>query len=164
MQLQSTAFEPNHFIPQQYTGEGDDQSPPLHWSSAPATTKSFALIVDDPDAPSPVHPAQEPWVHWLLFNIPASICRLPEAIPKQRSLSSLGNAEQGRNSWTTDSLGYRGPMPPPGSGKHRYRFHLYALDTMLESPATPTTKHQLLQAMRGHVLVEAQLVGCYERP
>lgn len=163
MQLKSSAFATRQAIPVRYTGEGADESPPLNWAGVPSAAKSLVLIVDDPDAPSPKHPAKEPWVHWVLFNIPVAISDLPAAIARERQLRSLGDAEQGRNSWPDDHLGYRGPMPPPGSGPHRYRFQLYALDTRLSLTMSAPTKQDVLHVMHGHVLDEAQLIGVYER-
>lgn len=162
MKLTSTAFENNSTMDAKYTVEGEDISPPLAWSGAPAETVSFALICDDPDAPSRERPAAKPWVHWILFNIPADVRKLPARIPRQGELSHFVGARQGVNSWSSKNIGYRGPVPPPGSGPHRYFFKLYALDTKLELDLS-ATKEQLLAAMSGHVLVEGELMGTYER-
>ncbi len=149
--LTSSAFQEGQPIPKKYTGEGQDISPPLQWTDPPADTKSFALICDDPDAPKGT------WVHWVAWNIPAQTRSLPEGVPGQKKLES--GITQGNNSWP--KLGYGGPMPPPGK-PHRYYFKLYALDAevQLEPGAT---KEVLLNAVKGHTLAEAQLMGTYQR-
>jgi Raf kinase inhibitor-like YbhB/YbcL family protein len=152
--LTSPAFAQNAAIPKQYTCEGKDTSPPLSWSDAPDGTKSFALIVDDPDAPDPRAPKMT-WVHWVIHNIPANVQSLPE--DAARKGMPLG-AMQGLNDWKRAAYG--GPCPP--TGRHRYFLKLYALDTALPDLKQPT-KAQLLQALKGHVLAEAQLVGTYEK-
>jgi Raf kinase inhibitor-like YbhB/YbcL family protein len=162
MKLTSSQFAHGAEIPATFTVEGQDISPPLAWSDVPAQTRSFALICDDPDAPSPRRPAPEPWVHWVLFNIPADSTALAQAISQTAEPAEVQGARQGKNSWPDDNIGYRGPAPPPGSGRHRYFFKLYALDTTLELPAG-ATKQQLLAAMSGHLLGEGQLMGTYER-
>ncbi len=150
MELKSSAFQPGEMIPAKYTCDGPDVSPPLSWSEPAAGTKSFALISDDPDAPAGT------WVHWVMWNIPASARALDENLPKQESLPN--GAKQG----TTDfrRIGYGGPCPP--SGTHRYFFRLYALDTTLNLPAR-TTKKDLEKAMQGHTLAQAELMGKYRR-
>ncbi|RMG08830.1 MAG: YbhB/YbcL family Raf kinase inhibitor-like protein [Cyanobacteria bacterium J055] len=150
MKLESTAFTPNQLIPSTYTCEGKDISPPLSWSEPPEGTKSFALIVDDPDAPG------RTFVHWVLYNLPPTTRQLPEGLSHQPELS-LGGI-QGKNDF--DRYGYGGPCPP--SGTHRYYFKLYALDTELDL-ALGVTKPQLLKEIEGHVLAEAELIGHYSR-
>lgn len=150
IRLTSTAFTDGGTIPQKYTCDGADVSPPLAWDNVPEGTKSFALICDDPDAPMGT------WVHWVLFNLPADTRNLPEAVPPDKELPS--GARQGTNDFR--KIGYGGPCPP--SGTHRYYFKLYALDTLLELPAG-ISKAQLLKAMEGHVLAEGQLMGRYSR-
>ena len=162
MKVVSSGFEDNATLDVKFSVEGADISPPLAWSEVPAETKSFALICDDPDAPSPRRPAAEPWVHWVIFNIPPDRSELPEGIGNTLRPEALPEASQGKNSWPNDNVGYRGPAPPPGSGPHRYFFKIYALDAMLNLEAG-ATKQQLLEAMSGHVVAEAQLVGIYER-
>jgi Raf kinase inhibitor-like YbhB/YbcL family protein len=162
MKISSSAFDEGKTIDAKYTVEGQDISPPLAWSDVPAGTQSFALICDDPDAPSPKRPADEPWVHWVLYNIPGDCGELPEALGRAPELETVPGAKHGVNSWPSENLGYRGPAPPPGSGKHRYFFHLYALDTMLDL-APGATKKQLVDAMAGHTLAEAKVFGIYER-
>jgi Raf kinase inhibitor-like YbhB/YbcL family protein len=156
--LSSTAFEPGRVIPRKHTGEGEDVSPPLSWEHVPDGTKEFALICDDPDAPTP-----QPWVHWVIYGIPAEVRHLPEGIKNDPKLTQPILALQGKNSWDSGkTIGYRGPMPPPGHGTHHYHFKLYALDTPLEL-APGATKDQLLRAMKGHVVALAELIGTYER-
>ena len=162
MKLESSGFEDGAKLDAKYTVEGQDSSPPLSWSEAPSGTKSFALICDDPDAPSPRSPAAEPWVHWIIFNIPAERSELSREIGHALEPDEVPGARQGVNSWPSDNVGYRGAAPPPGSGQHRYFFKLYALDMMLELDAG-ATKRQLLEATSGHVIAEGQLVGIYER-
>ena len=152
MQVTSSAFSEGGTIPRQYTADGKDISPPLRWSGAPPTTRSFALICDDPDAPR-----AEPWVHWVLFNLPAATQELPEGVPADATV--LGGAQQGKNDF--GKLGYGGPDPPRGK-PHRYYFKLYALDPVLEL-AADASKQQLEQAMRGHVVAAGQLLGTYGR-
>jgi Raf kinase inhibitor-like YbhB/YbcL family protein len=149
--ITSTAFSEGQPIPAKYSCEGSDISPPLKWTNAPANTKSFALIADDPDAPMGT------WVHWVLYDLPPNTTELPEDVAKTQFIA--GNAKQGLNSWPR--LGYGGPCPPPGK-PHRYFFKLYALETMLDvKPGA--TKKDVEAAMKGHVLAEGQLMGSYER-
>lgn len=162
MKLESSGFEDAGKIKAKFTEDGQDVSPPLTWSKVPAGTKSFALVCDDPDAPSPRRPAATPWVHWVIFNIPADQTRLNEGVSRRPEPAEVPGAKQGVNSWPSDNLGYRGPAPPPGSGQHRYFFKLYALDTLLDLDAG-ATKNQLLESMSGHVLGEGQMIGTYER-
>ena len=150
MQLTSPAFEPGRSIPSLYTCDGKDLSPPLAWSGAPAGTKSFALIADDPDAPAGA------WVHWVLWNLPVTVTDLKARVPAERELS--GGARQGTNDFGT--IGYGGPCPP--SGTHRYFFKLYALDTVLPLKSG-ATKAELEAAMKGRMLAQAALVGVYHR-
>ena len=152
--LSSPAFADNGAIPTQYTCEGADISPPLNWSGAPQGTRSFAIIVDDPDAPDPRAPKMT-WVHWVVHNIPDEARGLPEGA-SSRGLPA--GAVQGLNDWKR--AGYGGPCPPVG--RHRYFHKLYAVDALLEGLGRPT-KAQLLDALKGHVLAEAQLVGTYQK-
>ena len=151
MQLTSTAFNEAEAIPSKYTCDSQDVSPPLKWSGAPAAAKSLALIADDPDAPVGT------WVHWVLYNLPASTTELPEGLPKTPSQADGG--KQGLNDFKR--VGYGGPCPPPGK-PHRYFFKLYALDTPLELGAN-ATKRELERAMKGHILAQGQLMGTYQR-
>jgi hypothetical protein len=150
--LTSTAFTNHGPIPALYTCEGRNVSPPLAWSGVPHGTRSLALIVDDPDAPDPAAP-QRVWVHWVLYNLPASTTELHEAV----SVLPAGTV-QGLNDW--QNPGYGGPCPPIGT--HRYFHKLYALDTVLPELRRPT-KAQLESAMHGHILAKAELVGTYRK-
>jgi Raf kinase inhibitor-like YbhB/YbcL family protein len=154
MQITSTAFASHGSIPAKHTCEGPDVSPALAWVGAPAGTKSFALIVDDPDAPDPAAPKMT-WVHWVLYDLPASATGLPEAVAaKELQKGTL----EGTNDWKR--TGYGGPCPP--IGRHRYFFKLYALDAVLPDLGKPT-KAKLEGAMKGHVLAEALLMGTYQK-
>jgi len=154
LSLRSPSFASQGAIPAQHTCEGDDVAPALTWSDAPAATRSFALIVDDPDAPDPRAPKMT-WVHWVLYNIPATIGGLPEAA---RAADLPAGTLEGINDFK--QAGYRGPCPP--IRRHRYFFKLYALATVLADLHTPT-KAALEKAMHGHVLAEAHLMGTYEK-
>lgn len=170
MTLTSPAFEDGQPIPRRHTGEGEDFSPPLRWSNLPAGTVQLAVIMEDPDAPTP-----QPWVHWVIYclppetqvadaaqEMPQPLSGLPEGLPREPRLESPPGAMQGVNSWPLDNIGYRGPMPPPGHGEHRYHFRLYALDMALDvEPGL--SGDELLTAMAGHVLGTALLTGTYER-
>jgi hypothetical protein len=153
MHLTSSAFEHNGAIPVEYTCEGQDVSPPLAWTDVPAGTQSFALLVQDPDAPDPAAPKRI-WVHWIVVDLdptlrllePGSSSRLP------------GGARNGTNDWGKSAWG--GPCPP--IGRHRYFFELYALDTTLPRSRAPTKK-ELEAAIEGHVLARAELMGTYQK-
>ncbi len=147
MKLESPAFKDGQPIPRRHTGEGEDLSPALAWSGVPPGTKEFALVCDDPDAPR-----EKPWVHWVLYGIPAGTTGLKEA--------SKGVGVDGKNDFGRP--GYGGPMPPKGHGIHHYRFRLYTLDAALDL-GPGATKDQLLAALKGHILAETELVGTYER-
>lgn len=151
--LASPAFSHNDEIPTRYTCQGENVSPPLKWSNPPPGTKSFALILDDPDAPDPAAP-QRTWVHWVLYNIPLEAYGLPEAVTA-RDLPE--GTQQGLNDW--QKSGYGGPCPP--IGRHRYFHKLYALDVVLEVLDEPT-KARLEEAMQGHILSKAELIGTYQ--
>lgn len=152
IQITSDAFTPDGPIPKRHSGEGKDLSPPLRWSGLPEGTKQLVLIADDPDAPTP-----QPWVHWLLYNLPPETDHLPEGVKPKHSPSG---AAQGVNSG--GDIGYMGPMPPPGHGTHHYHFKIYALDEELNlEPGLD--KNTLLGRMEGHVLDQGELVGTYER-
>ena len=155
VKIESPAFKNNETIPVQFTGDGKDVSPQLSWSGVPDGTAELALIMDDPDAPTP-----EPWVHWVIYKIPADTKTLPENVAKTETLTTPAGGMQGKNSW--DKVGYGGPAPPPGHGTHHYHFKLYALDQAL-SVSPGLTKNQLLSAMKGHILAEGELVGTYKR-
>jgi Raf kinase inhibitor-like YbhB/YbcL family protein len=151
MRLTSTAFAHQGAIPAQYTCEGEDIAPPLAWSEAPPGTHSYALIVDDPDAPDPAAPKMT-WVHWVVYNLPAGVHALPAGgrLPP--------GAHSGLNDW--HRTGWGGPCPP--IGRHRYFFKLYALDRALPEVRS-VTKPMLEQAMQDHVLAQAELVATYQK-
>ena len=152
--LTSTAFAPHGEIPTLYTCEGKDTSPVLAWTGVPAGAKSLALIVDDPDAPDPKAP-KTTWVHWVLYDLPPTATGLPEGVAAK---DLPAGAREGVNDWKKP--GYGGPCPP--IGRHRYFFKLYALDTALPDLKHPN-KGQLLKAMEGHVVGQAELVGTYQK-
>ncbi len=152
--LTSDVFENGKEIPALHTCEGKDVSPAIAWSGVPSGARSLALIMDDPDAPDPAAPKMV-WVHWVLYNIPTSAPGLPQAV-KPEALPA--GTSQGRNDW--GRTGYGGPCPP--IGRHRYFFKLYALDSLLPDLNRPT-KAQLEAAMDGHIVVDATLMGTYQR-
>jgi Raf kinase inhibitor-like YbhB/YbcL family protein len=151
LELTSSTFKQNAAIPKENTCDGSDSSISLKWNDAPARTKSFALIADDPDAP------RGTWVHWVLYDIPADARELSGGVGHQESLQN--GAKQGKNDF--GKVGYGGPCPPAGPA-HHYHFKLYALDRMTGLRAK-ATKQQLLDAMKGHVLGETELIGTYKR-
>lgn len=153
--LTSPAFASGNPIPRRHSGDGEDLSPALAWSGLPPEARELAIIVDDPDAPSP-----QPWVHWVIAKISPSEAGIAEGVHPNPSPSFPPGCVQGENSW--GSIGYRGPAPPRGHGVHHYHFRLYALDGPLQVSAG-IDKASLLQSMRGHVLAETELVGPYER-
>jgi Raf kinase inhibitor-like YbhB/YbcL family protein len=153
--VESSAFAQNAPIPAKYTGDGDDVSPPLKWSKLPEGVMELALIADDPDAPSP-----EPWVHWVMYKIPAKASELKENIEKAGQPGDPAGSMQGKNSF--GRTGYGGPAPPPGHGLHHYHFKVYALREPLEAKPG-LTKKELLELMKGRVLAQGELVGTYER-
>ena len=154
LRITSPAFSEGGPIPSKYTCEGQDLSPPLAWSGAPPNTKSFALIVDDPDAPDPAKP-QRVYVHWVVYNIPGNVAALPENASKK---DLPKGAVQGKNDWGKAEFG--GPCPP--IGRHRYFHKLYALDTELTGLSSPT-KTEVERAMKGHVVASAELLGTYQK-
>ncbi len=150
MKLESSVFAANSLIPAEYTCDGADISPPLSWDEPPSGTESLALIVDDPDAPGRI------FVHWVLYDMPATVRQLSEKIAAVKTLPNGGT--QGKNDF--GNFGYGGPCPP--SGTHRYFFKLYALNKKLNlQPGA--TKNQLEAAMDGHILAQAELIGKYQR-
>lgn len=149
--LTSAAFRQGGYIPVKYTGDGVDISPPLKWTGAPENVKSFALICEDPDAPTGT------WVHWVLYDIPMVATELPEATPKRDHFPN--GMKQGINSF--GKVGYGGPAPPKGPA-HRYFFKLYALDINLPLAAR-AHQSDVEKAMRRHVVGRAELMGRYGR-
>jgi Raf kinase inhibitor-like YbhB/YbcL family protein len=148
-QIFSSAFQEGGWIPELYSCEGADISPSLEWSGAPVETRSFTLIVEDPDAPSGV------WTHWLLYDIGAKIQAISQAI-RPGALGVSGTNDFGKP-------GYGGPCPPRGHGPHRYFFRLSALGEATVGLAAGAKRAELLDAMKGHVLAEAQYMGRFER-
>lgn len=154
LSLTSPAFDAGASIPVIHTCDGKNISPPLNWSGLPPGTRSLALVVDDPDAPDPAAPRRT-WVHWVLYNIPAGAAGLPPAV---RARDLPAGSREGVNDW--EEAGYGGPCPP--IGRHRYIHKLYALDIALPELGH-VHKAQLEQAMRGHVIGQAELTGLYQR-
>ena len=151
MKLSSPAFVEGKAVPVKHAGQGEDVSPALKWEGAPEGVKSFAMICDDPDAPVGT------WVHWIIWNIPGTAKELTEHVASMKELPD--GARQGMNDFRR--IGYGGPMPPPGKA-HRYYFKLYALDASV-GLAPGATKADLLKAMDGHIVAQAQLMGTYQR-
>ena len=149
-QINSPGFR-GGVLPTKFTCDGADVSPTLEWTDPPGETKSFALIMDDPDAPAGT------WVHWVLYDLPPDACGLPEGVPKDRSLSN--GARQGRNDF--GKIGYNGPCPPRGRS-HRYFFKPYALDSVTNL-GPGARKGDLENAIRGHVLAQTNLIGQFQR-
>jgi hypothetical protein len=150
IKVTSSAFQEGGAIPVQYACTGENASPPLAWAGVPAEAKTLALVLDDPDVPV------TPFVHWVVYNLPAATVELPTGVPKQADLA--GGGRQGRNGLL--KIGYTGPCPPPGPA-HRYYFKLYALNTTLDLPAG-ATKQDLMKAMYGHIIDEGQLMGRFK--
>lgn len=148
-QVRVLAFDEGASIPKRHTGEGEDLSPAIEWTDVPEGTRGFALVADDPDAPSGV------WTHWLLWDIPASEHGLAEGFQPGR-VGTTGTNDFGH-------LGYGGPMPPPGHGPHRYFFKLYALDMSRLMLSPGAHRWELDKTLRGHVIAEAWVMGRYER-
>jgi hypothetical protein len=147
----SPDFSADATIPKKFTCDGPDVSPQLTWTDPPAKTQSFALIMDDPDAPVGT------WVHWVIYDLPASARELGESVAKQEQL--LNGARQGRNDF--GKIGYGGPCPPPGKA-HRYFFKLYALDARLGLKAG-AKKSDVERAMQAHIVAQTELMGRYGR-
>jgi len=153
MTITSSAFESGGAIPERFSCDGDELSPPLSWTGVPPDARSLALIVDDPDAPDPEEPRMT-WVHWVLYNLPPDGNGLPEGVAPAELPAGT---RQGQNDW--HRTGYGGPCPP--IGRHRYFHKLYALDCLLGDLGEPT-KAELERAMAGHVLAQAELIGTYQ--
>ena len=151
----SPAFDDGNTIPAQYAAEQENFSPPVQWQQGPEGTESYALIMEDPDAPG-----ETPFVHWLVYNIPADTEKLHPGVPGRLYLDKPEGALQGKNS--RGSIGYFGPRPPVEDGPHHYHFEVFALDTSLDLKQG-ATRDELIEAMRGHVLAADQFVGTYER-
>lgn len=152
--VSSLAFEDGEEIPEEYTCEGANDSPPLRVDGVPSEAETLALIVDDPDAPGTT------FVHWLLWNVPPDTEQIPQGIPQGPSVDELGGVVQGTND--NSDIGYFGPCPPEGDGPHTYRFTLYAVKTELELEAG-ATRDELDAALDGRTVGTARLTGAYER-
>lgn len=155
LEIKSSAFSANGYIPKKHSCEGEDVSPNLSWSAAPNGTKSLAMIMDDPDAPPGT------WVHWVLYDLPADLKGLNEGVPK---IEVLPNGAKHGLCWGVQDFnrtGYYGPCPPPGK-PHRYFFKLFVLNKVL-GLGPKATKDQVLKAMEGHILAQGELVGLYKR-
>ncbi len=157
LQLRSPAFEDGQMIPKKYTEDGENISPPLAWDVSGEAVNQYALIMDDPDAPR-----DEPWVHWVLYAIPGIVSQLPEGLPRDDTIGDPPGTRQGLNSWGADSVGYRGPAPPPEHGAHHYHFRLFALSEPLIL-AGAVNRNMLLDAMKGCTIRTAELIGTYRR-
>lgn len=153
LKVASTAFKEGEAIPDKYAQAGQNVSPPIKWTGAPEKTKSFVLIAEDPDAPRAV-----PFVHWLVFNIPAGTEALPEGVPAKEKLEKPAGALQGKNGGR--KVGYFGPRPPAGPA-HHYHFQIFALDAPLDQKAGATIE-ELVEGMRGHVVAAGETVGTYQ--
>jgi len=151
LQISSNAFSPNESIPPKFTCDGQNVSPQLTWTGLPTTTQSFALIMDDPDAPVGT------WVHWVLYDLPPNTRELAENVLNREQLPD--GARQGRNDF--NKIGYGGPCPPPGK-PHRYFFKLYALDAKLHL-RSGVLKADVERAMQTHIVAQAELIGLYSR-
>ena len=151
MNLTGSAITPGSAIADDYACTGANRSPALTWSNAPQATKTFALVVEDPDAPGGT------FIHWVAYNIPASVNSLPAGVPQSAEIS--GGGKNGINSF--DHVGYNGPCPPPGK-THHYHFRLYALDSTI-SPGDKADAEAVQSAMKGHVLATAELIGTFQR-
>jgi len=152
--LMSAAFGAGDEIPRRHTCQGENLSPPLAWSGAPAGTRSFALLVEDPDAPDPAAPLFT-WVHWILYDLPPTLSALAEGMT---TAGLPGGTREGLNDWK--NTGYGGPCPPVG--RHRYVHRLYALDVVLPDLG-PVNRTTLLNTIKGHVLAQAELVATYRK-
>lgn len=151
MQIQCGDFQANGEIPVKFTCQGEDVSPALSWNGVPREAAGLALLCEDPDAPGGM------WVHWVAYDLPPTLTGLPEAVPKRAEIP--GGGQQGVNDF--GRLGYGGPCPPFGP-HHRYTFRVYALDRQ-PSPPPNATRADLLKAMQGHIVAQAELMGRYKR-
>ncbi len=149
LNVTSPSFKESALIPIKYTCQGDDVSPAIQWEPGPKSTKSFVLLADDPDAPKGT------WVHWIVFNIPATVTLLPENV----SIDTIPGALEGTNS--AARVGYMGPCPPDDKA-HRYYFKIYALDMLLDFNEN-ITKVDLEKAIDGHVIAQGYIMGRYQK-
>ena len=149
--ITSSAFDYGDFIPVKYTCEGDDISPPLQWENVPKGTKSFVLIVEDPDAPMGT------FTHWIVYDIPADSTGIAEDFPKKPEVNGI---KQGINDF--GKIGYGGPCPPPGK-PHRYFFKLFALDIKSLNIPAGASKSKVIKSLNGHIIGTTQIMGLYKR-
>jgi Raf kinase inhibitor-like YbhB/YbcL family protein len=156
IKVESPAFANGEEIPHAHSDYSDGLSPALTWDNVPTSTRSFAIVVEDPDARQ-----NAPFVHWLLYNLPGDVRELPESIPPDSPLTEFGGALQGRT--TNGVIGYFGPRPPTEDKPHHYHFQVFCLDSYLDV-GSGIDKDQLIRAMAGHVLAKGELVGLYEAP
>lgn len=155
LSVRSDAFENGASIPAKYSGDGQNVSPPLSWSMVPEGTQALVLIVEDPDAPTP-----NPFVHWLLYGIPADLRGVPEDVPREAIVPHVGSAKQGKSS--NLKIGWTGMAPPKGDTPHHYHFQLFALDKQLDL-RPGAGRSALIKEMCGHVIGGGQIVGMYQR-
>lgn len=154
LSVDSDSFPAGQGIPDDFSGYGQGRSPELHWSDVPADASSIVVLAEDPDAPG-----QQPYSHWVLYNLPPAINALPAGVPAESRLPRYGTAMQGRSS--TGRIGYFGPHPPKADSAHRYHFEVFALDRMLDvKPGVD--RDAIVAAMRGHVLASGEVVGTYQ--
>jgi len=153
--LQSSSFPSGAIIPIKFAAEGENISPPLKWSAGPKGTKSYVIIMEDPDVAQ-----NPPFVHWLLYNLPVDLVELPKGIPPLPELAKPKGAMQGKNDY--GAIGYVGPNPPLGDGAHHYYFQIFAIDTLLDLPVG-STREELIEGMQGHVLSSGYMTGLYDR-
>ncbi|MFW5653503.1 MAG: YbhB/YbcL family Raf kinase inhibitor-like protein [Planctomycetota bacterium] len=157
--LTSTAFNQGGAIPALYTGAGEDISPPLQWSNVPDDAQALVLVVQDIDSPSP-----DPWVHWLLYGIPADTNELPAGIARgNATITEPIEAMQGRNSFSFNDIGWRGPAPPEGDSAHRYVFRLFALDANPELEGG-LKYDDLMAEIEDNIIAMGELIGAYTSP
>ena len=154
LSVDSESFPKGQRIPDAFSEYGGRRSPELHWGGVPSQTESIAILVEDPDAPTPT-----PFSHWVLFNVPASVRQLPESLPRDPKLSTLGGAIQGQPS--SGGVGYFGPRPPKGDPPHHYHFEVFALEGRIEL-GPGATRDEVVNAMKGHVLASGELIATYQ--
>jgi Raf kinase inhibitor-like YbhB/YbcL family protein len=154
--VESMNFPPGSEIPDAHSDYGHGESPELRWSDAPAATRAITLVAEDPDISR-----EAPFTHWLLYNLPGHISKLPPAIPTDDRLPQFDGAAQGRSS--NGTIGYFGPHPPKDDGPHHYHFEVFCLDSPLNLPPG-AGRNEVMEAMAGHVLAKGEVVGVYEAP
>jgi Raf kinase inhibitor-like YbhB/YbcL family protein len=155
-------------IDQKYTCEGEEKAPVIKWHNVPKGTRSLALVLEDPDAPHPDRPNPEPWIHWIVYNIPVDRASIGPSLGRQKEVEDgtlqgkncLDNKNCSGKKTGSGKIGYDGPCPPAGPA-HRYFFKLYALDTMFDLKGG-ATKQDLLEAMQGHIIAQTELIGTYQ--